>query len=80
MSEEWNPQKHKNMRRMAWCAFFLAALETAALLWMIAVKEPSFLNALGQASGLLWATYGTWTAMIGAYMGFSTARDGWAEK
>jgi len=65
MMEHPNPkEKWKNMRRMAWIAF-VHGLSAPFWLENYAYLAPIFIFD---------------ASVIGAYMGFSTARDGWGKQ
>ena len=63
--EHPNPkQKWHNMRRMAYLALFHA------------LSAPLWLSDLNYLAAVLFFD----AAVVGAYMGFSTARDGWGKQ
>lgn len=62
----------RNRRAMAWRSWWAAVVETAFLVGVLAWGRA---EALGEASALIYASYGVWAAVIGAYVGFSTWDD-----
>ena len=74
-----NPaMRWRHMRRMAYIALTISALQTFAMLSAVFSGVPHEL--LSSSSGWIGASYLLWGAIIGAYMGVSGTADAFGFK